>query len=55
MQQSRTALIIFRIHRTCKPPKGVKFYFERAVVSKEGKKELQLIHLPVVGEVISPE
>ncbi|MCX6122971.1 MAG: peptidoglycan DD-metalloendopeptidase family protein [Ignavibacteriales bacterium] len=35
--------------------KGVKFYFEHAMVSKEGKKELQLIHLPVVGEVISPE
>lgn len=35
--------------------KGIKFYFERAMVSKEGKKQLQLIHLPEIGEVISPE
>jgi len=35
--------------------KGIKFYFERAVVSKEGKKQLQLIHLPEIGEVITPE
>lgn len=35
--------------------KGIKFYFERAMVSKDGKKELKLIHLPEVGEVISPE
>jgi murein DD-endopeptidase MepM/ murein hydrolase activator NlpD len=35
--------------------KAVKFYFERAMVSKEGKKQLQLIHLPEIGEVISPE
>jgi len=34
---------------------GIKFYFERAMVSKEGKKQLQLIHLPEIGEVISPE
>jgi murein DD-endopeptidase MepM/ murein hydrolase activator NlpD len=33
----------------------VKFYFERAMVNKEGKKQLQLIHLPENGEVISPE
>jgi murein DD-endopeptidase MepM/ murein hydrolase activator NlpD len=38
--------------QTAKP---VKFYFERAMVSKEGKKQLQLIHLPEIGEVISPE
>jgi murein DD-endopeptidase MepM/ murein hydrolase activator NlpD len=35
--------------------KAVKFYFERAMVSKEGKKQLQLIHLPKIGEVINPE
>ncbi len=35
--------------------KGMKFYFERAMVSKEGKKELKLIHLPEIGEVISSE
>lgn len=35
--------------------KGIKFYFERAMVNKEGKKQLQLIHLPEIGEVISPE
>jgi murein DD-endopeptidase MepM/ murein hydrolase activator NlpD len=35
--------------------KGIKFYFERAMVSKEGKKELKLIHLPEIGEVISSE
>jgi hypothetical protein len=35
--------------------KGVKFYFERAMVTKEGKKQLQLNYLPVIGEVMSPE
>jgi murein DD-endopeptidase MepM/ murein hydrolase activator NlpD len=35
--------------------KGIKFYFESAMVSKEGKKELKLIHLPEIGEVISSE
>jgi murein DD-endopeptidase MepM/ murein hydrolase activator NlpD len=35
--------------------RGIKFYFERAMVNKEGKKELQLIHLPMAGEVLSPE
>jgi murein DD-endopeptidase MepM/ murein hydrolase activator NlpD len=35
--------------------KGIKFYFERAIVSKEGKKELKQIHLPEIGEVISSE
>jgi hypothetical protein len=35
--------------------KVIKFYFERAMVSREGKKQLQLIHLPETGEVISPE
>ena len=34
---------------------GVKFYFERAMVTKEGKKQLQLNYLPVIGEVMSPE
>jgi murein DD-endopeptidase MepM/ murein hydrolase activator NlpD len=34
---------------------GIKFYFERVMVSKEGKKQLQLIHRPEIGEVISPE
>ena len=40
---------------TLQTAKGIKFYFERAMVSKEGKKQLQLIHLPEIGEVISPE
>ncbi len=35
--------------------KGVKFYFEHAMVSKEGKKQLQLIHLPEISEVLSQE
>jgi murein DD-endopeptidase MepM/ murein hydrolase activator NlpD len=35
--------------------KGVKFYFERATVTKEGKKELKLIHLPEIGETIDGE
>ena len=35
--------------------KGLKFYFERLMVSKEGKKQLQLIHMPEAGEVVSPE
>ena len=34
---------------------GIKFYFERVMVNKEGKKQLQLIHRPEFGEVISPE
>lgn len=33
----------------------VKFYFERAMVTKEGKKQLQSNYLPVIGEVVSPE
>ena len=35
--------------------KGSKFYFERAEVTKDGKKQLQTIHLPMIGEIISPE
>jgi murein DD-endopeptidase MepM/ murein hydrolase activator NlpD len=35
--------------------KGIKFYFERVMVNKEGKKQLQVIYLPEVDEVISPE
>jgi murein DD-endopeptidase MepM/ murein hydrolase activator NlpD len=35
--------------------KGIKFYFERAMVTKEGKKELKLIHLPGIGESINLE
>ena len=35
--------------------KGIKFYFERAMVTKEGKKELKLIHLPGIGETINLE
>jgi biotin carboxyl carrier protein len=35
--------------------KGIKFYFERAMVTKEGKKELKLIHLPGIGETINSE
>jgi murein DD-endopeptidase MepM/ murein hydrolase activator NlpD len=35
--------------------KGIKFYFERAMVTKEGKKELKLIHLPGSGETINVE
>jgi len=35
--------------------KGIKFYFERAIVTKEGKKELKLIHLPGIGETITTE
>jgi murein DD-endopeptidase MepM/ murein hydrolase activator NlpD len=35
--------------------KGIKFYFERAEVTKDGKKQLQVIHLPEIGEVITPE
>jgi hypothetical protein len=35
--------------------RGTKFYFERAMTNKEGKKELKLIHLPEIGEVISSE
>jgi murein DD-endopeptidase MepM/ murein hydrolase activator NlpD len=35
--------------------KRIKFYFEHVMVSKEGKKQLQLIHRPENGEVLSPE
>jgi murein DD-endopeptidase MepM/ murein hydrolase activator NlpD len=35
--------------------KGIKFYFERTIVTKEGKKELKLIHLPGIGETINSE
>lgn len=35
--------------------KGIKFYFERVMVTKEGKKELKLIHLPGIGETINLE
>ena len=35
--------------------KGMKFYFERAMVSTNGKKQLQMLHLPATGEIISPE
>ena len=35
--------------------KGIKFYFERAMVTKDGKKELKLIHLPGFGETINLE
>jgi hypothetical protein len=35
--------------------KGIKFYFERAMVTKEGKKELMRIHLPGIGETINLE
>ena len=35
--------------------KGIKFYFERAIVGKEGKKELKLIHFPQMGDVIGSE
>jgi murein DD-endopeptidase MepM/ murein hydrolase activator NlpD len=35
--------------------RGLKFYFDRAFITKDGKKELQLIHLPEAGEVISSE
>ena len=34
---------------------GVKFYFERLMVNKEGKKQLHSIHRPEIGEVVSPE
>jgi murein DD-endopeptidase MepM/ murein hydrolase activator NlpD len=33
----------------------VKFYFERVMVTKEGKKQLQSNYLPVIGDVVSPE
>lgn len=35
--------------------KQVKYYFEHAAVTKEGKKELKTIYLPVMGDVVSPE
>jgi murein DD-endopeptidase MepM/ murein hydrolase activator NlpD len=34
---------------------GIKFYFERATVSKKGKKQLQTIYLPENSDIISPE
>jgi murein DD-endopeptidase MepM/ murein hydrolase activator NlpD len=34
---------------------GVKFYFERLMVNKEGKKQLRSIQRPEIGEVVSPE
>jgi murein DD-endopeptidase MepM/ murein hydrolase activator NlpD len=34
---------------------GVKYYFERVMVNKEGKKQLHSIDRPEIGEVISPE
>jgi murein DD-endopeptidase MepM/ murein hydrolase activator NlpD len=34
---------------------GVKFYFERAMVSKDGKKQLHSIYRPEIGEVVGPE
>lgn len=35
--------------------KGIKFYFERALIVKGGKRDLQLIHLPVMGETMYGE
>jgi murein DD-endopeptidase MepM/ murein hydrolase activator NlpD len=35
--------------------KGIKFYFERAMVIKEGKKELRLNYLPEISETINLE
>lgn len=35
--------------------KGLKFYFERTVVTKEGRTELRLNYLPETGNVLSPE
>jgi murein DD-endopeptidase MepM/ murein hydrolase activator NlpD len=35
--------------------KGIKFYFERAMVVKEGKKELKLNYLPEINETINLE
>jgi Membrane proteins related to metalloendopeptidases len=35
--------------------KSIKFYFERAMVTQDGKKELKLIHLPGIGETINLE
>ena len=32
---------------------GVKFYFERAMVTKKGKKQLQLIYLPESAQLLS--
>jgi biotin carboxyl carrier protein len=34
---------------------GVKFYFERAFVTSKEKKELKILLLPAVGQVLSPE
>ncbi len=35
--------------------KGLKFYFERVTVFKDGTKELKLNHLPMSGEILSAE
>lgn len=35
--------------------KGIKFYFERALVTKDGKKQLKQYCIPEIGEVINPE
>ena len=35
--------------------KSLKFYFERVIVTKEGEKELKLLHLPKIGDVINLE
>lgn len=35
--------------------KGIKFYFERAMITKEGKRELKLNHLPEISETINLE
>ncbi len=35
--------------------KGIKFYFEQATVTKEGKKELQLNYLPGISDTINLE
>ncbi len=35
--------------------RGVKFYFDNVMVTKEGKKEFKLLHLPETGDVINPE
>ncbi|RPI00590.1 MAG: M23 family metallopeptidase, partial [Ignavibacteriae bacterium] len=35
--------------------KRIKFYFERAMITNEGKKQLHSVYLPAAGEMISPE
>jgi murein DD-endopeptidase MepM/ murein hydrolase activator NlpD len=35
--------------------KSIKFYFERAIIAKDGKKELKMLHCPGMGDVISLE